>query len=118
MINIEGECSNTAYKILEKNKRNDYGNMDTIEECSPYVDSAEETALSEISYDELKSSVDELNPRYKLILNMKSMGYNNKEIAEELNVKSGTVRVMLVIFKKIKGGKPEWRRTKITLTIF
>lgn len=87
---------NTSYKILEKNKQNDYGNMDTIEEYSPYVDSAEETALSEISYDELKSTVYELNPKYKLILNMKSMGYSNKEIAEELNVKSGTVRVILL----------------------
>jgi RNA polymerase sigma-70 factor (ECF subfamily) len=87
---------NTSYKILDKNKRNDYGNMDTIEEYSPYVDSAEETALLCISYDELKSSVDELSPRYKLILNMKSIGYSNKEIAEELNVKSGTVRVMLL----------------------
>ncbi len=87
---------NTSYKILDKNKRNDYGNMNAIEEYSQYADSAEEIALSEISYDELKSTVDELNPRYKLILNMKSMGYSNKEIAEELNVKSGTVRVMLL----------------------
>jgi len=70
--------------------------MDAIEEYSTTVDSAEEIALSEISYDELKSSVDELNPRYKLLLNMKYMSYSNREIAEKLNVKEGTVRVMLL----------------------
>ncbi len=88
---------NTSYKIIDKNKRNDYSDMDIIEELSPSTDSTEEIAVSQISYDELRNLVDELkNPRYKLILNMKYMGYNNKEIAEELNVKSGTVRVMLL----------------------
>lgn len=91
---------NTSYKILDKNKRNDYSDTDTIEEYSATVDSAEETAVSEISYDELKSLVDELNnPRYKLVLNMKYMGYSNREIAEELDVKPATVRVMLLIIK-------------------
>lgn len=100
---------NTSYKIIEKNKRNDYSDMDTIEELSTSTDSTEEIAVSEISYDELRNLVDELkNPRYKLILNMKYMGYSNKEIAEELNVKSGTVRVMLLrirsFLKKSKEG--------------
>lgn len=103
---------NTSYKIIDKNKRNDYSDTDTIEERLPSVDSAEEISVSEISYDDLKSLVDKLkNPRYKLILNMKYMGYSNREIAEELNVKSGTVRVILLrirsSLKKIKGGKPE-----------
>lgn len=87
---------NTSYKILAKKGRNVCGDIDEIEERSPLVDSAEEIAVSELSYDELKCSADELSPRYKLVLNMKYIGYSNKEIAEELNVKDGTVRVMLM----------------------
>lgn len=99
---------NTSYKILNKRNRNILSDFDKIEEYSSPIDSAEEIALLDISYDELKGSVDKLNPRYKLILNMKYIGYNNKEIAEELGVKSDTVRVMLfrirAVLKKSKEG--------------
>jgi len=87
---------NTSYKILAKRDRNICSDTDTIKEHLPSGDSAEEIAVSEISYDELKCSIDQLSPRYKLILNMKYMGYSNKEISEELSVKAGTIRVMLL----------------------
>ncbi|WP_313345899.1 sigma-70 family RNA polymerase sigma factor [Sedimentibacter sp.] len=90
---------NTSYKILDKKNRNICSDIDTIEEHSPLIDSAEEVAVSEISYDELKCSVDRLSPRFRLILNMKYAGYNNKEIAEELDVNADTVRVMLFRIK-------------------
>jgi len=73
---------NTSYKILAKKDRNICSDTDTIKEHLPSGDSAEEIAVSEISYDELKCSVDELSPRYKLILNMKYMGYSNNEIKD------------------------------------
>lgn len=87
--------TNTSYKIIDKKSRIDCSDADTIEKHSPLIDSAEEIALSDISYDELKYSVDELNPRCRLLLNMKYMGYSNKEIAEELDVNADTIRVML-----------------------
>ncbi len=99
---------NTSYKILDKKNRNICTDRDEFEGYSPPVDSAEEAAVSEILYDELKCSIDELKPRYRLVLNMKYMGYSNKEIAEELNVKDGAVRVMLLrirsSLKKSKNG--------------
>lgn len=88
--------NNISYNILNKKNRNIFSDIDIIEEYSPPCNSAEEIAISEISYDELKHSIDVLNPRQKQILNLKYMGYSNKEIAEEINVKSGTIRVMLL----------------------
>ena len=88
--------NNISYNILNKKNRNICSDIDIIEEYSPPCNSAEEIAISEISYDELKHSIDVLNPRQKQILNLKYMGYSNKEIAEEINVKSGTIRVMLL----------------------
>ncbi|WP_312700634.1 sigma-70 family RNA polymerase sigma factor [Sedimentibacter sp.] len=87
--------TNTSYKIIDKKSRIDCSDADIIEKYLPLVDSAEEIALSDISYDKLKYSVDKLNPRFKIVLNMKYMGYSNKEIAEELDVNADTIRVML-----------------------
>ena len=99
---------NTSYKIIDKKRRSIYSDINTIERYLPLVDSAEEMTLSEISYYELKCSVDKLSPRYNLVLNMKYMGYSNKEIGEELNVNADTVRVMLfrirAALKKSKEG--------------
>ena len=100
--------NNISYNILSKKDRNIYCDTDIIEEYSTPTGSAEETAISLITYDEIKYSVDILNPRQKQILNMKSMGYSNKEIAETLNVKTDTIRVMLLrirtYLKKAKEG--------------
>jgi|LAHS01.1.fsa_nt_gb RNA polymerase sigma-70 factor (ECF subfamily) len=100
--------TNMSYNILNKRNRNIYSDVNIIEEYSPPCNSAEEIAISEISYDELMHSIDILNPRQRQILNMKYMGYSNKEIAEKLNVKTDTIRVMLVrirnILKKSKEG--------------
>jgi len=98
--------TNTSYKIIDKKSRIDCSDADTIEKHSHLVDSAEEIALSEISYDELKHAIDKLDPRFRLILNMKFIGYSNKEIAEELDVNTDTIRVMLfrirAALKKLK----------------
>jgi RNA polymerase sigma-70 factor (ECF subfamily) len=88
--------TNTSYKILNKKKANIYSDIEIIEEHSPPSACAEEIAISEVSYKELKKSIDELSPRYKQILNMKHEGYSNKEISEKLNVKIDTIRVMLM----------------------
>lgn len=100
--------NNISYNILSKKDRNIYCDTDIIEEYSTPTGSAEETAISLITYDEIKYSIDILNPRQKQILNMKSMGYSNKEIAETLNVKTDTIRVMLLrirtYLKKAKEG--------------
>lgn len=103
--------SNASYKILDKKKANIYSDIDMIEEYSPPSACAEEIAISEISYNELKNSIDGLNPRYRQILSMKNEGYNNKEIAEKLNVKPGTIRVMLMRIRsylKEGGLQDEW----------
>ena len=100
--------NNISYNILSKKDRNIYCDTDIIEEYSTPTGSAEEIAISQFSYDEIKSSIDILNPRQRQILNMKSMGYSNKEIAEKLNVKTDTIRVMLLrirtYLKKAKEG--------------
>lgn len=100
--------SNISYNILNKRNRNIYSDIDIIEEYSPPCNSAEEIAMLQVSYDELKHSIDILNSRQRQILNMKYMGYNNKEIAEKLNVKTDTIRVMLLrirnYLKKAKEG--------------
>lgn len=99
--------NNISYNILRRKKREICRDENIVEE---YLlnNSAEEIAISEISYDDLKSSLDKLNPRQKQILNMKYMGYSNKEIAKELNVKDGTIRVTLmrikIFFKNSKEG--------------
>jgi len=98
--------TNTSYKIIDKKSRSILSDIDTIEKHLQLVDSAEEIALSEISHDELKYSIDNLSPRFRLILNMKFIGYSNKEIAEELDVNADTIRVMLfrirAVLKKSK----------------
>lgn len=109
--------SNTSYKILDKKKANIYSDIGIIDEHSPPSACAEEMALSEISYNELKSVIDELSPRYKQILNMKNEGYNNKEIAEELNVKPGTIRVMLMRIRSYLN-KEESMKKLFILSIF
>lgn len=114
--------NNISYNILNKKSRSICTEIDIIEEYSTPSSSAEEIAISQITYDEIKYSIEILNPRQRQILNMKYMGYSNKEIAQKLNVKTDTVRVMLLrirnILKKSKGGKSKWWRTKIILTKF
>ena len=100
--------NNISYNILNKKNRNICSDIDIIEKHSPTSNSAEEIAISQITYDELNHFIEILNPRQRQILNMKYMGYGNKEIAEKLNVKTDTVRVMLLrirnVLKKSKEG--------------
>jgi RNA polymerase sigma-70 factor (ECF subfamily) len=100
--------NNISYNILNKRNRNICSDIDIIEKYSPPSNSAEEIAISQITYDELNHFIEILNPRQRQILNMKYMGYGNKEIAEKLNVKTDTVRVMLLrirnVLKKSKEG--------------
>ncbi len=99
---------NTSYKILDKKNADYCGDMYTFEDNLSFVEGAEDTVFSDISYDDLKFYVDKLKPRSRLLLNMKSMGYSNREIAEELNVKPDSIRVMLLrireSFKNFKEG--------------
>ena len=57
--------NNISYNILSKKDRNIYCDIDIIEEYSTPSSSAEEIAISQITYDELKYSIDILNPRQK-----------------------------------------------------
>ena len=103
--------TNTSCKILNKKKANIYIDMKIAEEHSPSSTCAEEIAISEASYKELKNCIDELSPRYRQILSMKHEGYSNKEISERLNVKTDTIRVMLMrirTYLKKEGLKDEW----------
>lgn len=98
---------NTSLKILVSKSKHVYSEEE-MEKHSSVCESAEEIAMSGFSYHELKDIVEELNPRFKLLLNMKYMGYSNKEISHELDVKADTVRVMLMriraSLRKTEGG--------------
>jgi len=69
-----------------------------------FLNQTKETQLSspesEISFDEINKTIDELEEEYKVPFLMHVNGYKYKEIADELNLKIGTVKSRIFFSRK------------------
>ena len=79
---------NTSIDYFRQNKRH-YSNSDDLENALEV--SAQESTLSQLSYDEIVSEIQELTPAYRTVFNLYVIdGYNHEEISEKLEISVGT----------------------------
>ena len=80
---------NTAIDHFRKNNKNYF--TTEITDTTVEISEAEQTALDKMSYNEIMGMVQRLSPVYRTVFNLFVIeGYKHEEIAQLLNISSGT----------------------------